>query len=233
MQREQHGDTCDGGEGKHHNAGPSVHSLSHFPPRQNGLPRPAGCFLPWQICLQASRVVSFYYQAVALWFRGSRDSVLLFHFSAPGMTERVGSLIRGAAGDAVNQHYLVFLFDGTCGVCTRFAHWVKLRDTAERVLVLPNQRPGLIEQFGLTREEVDRSAWTIEPSGRQFEGAASINRVLDEFEGGWQMLAMLYWLAGPVRRVEDLGYRWIADHRSWLAPWGVTPECERPGVECT
>lgn len=108
---------------------------------------------------------------------------------------------------------------------------MRSRDQAGRVLALPNQQPGLIQRYGLTREAVDREAWTIDPSGRKYAGAASINRVLEELGNGWRWLAALYRVP-PVRWLEDLGYRWFAAHRSWFAWWGVTPECDEPGVEC-
>ncbi len=125
----------------------------------------------------------------------------------------------------------VLLFDGSCGICTRIAHWVRAHDPGRRILVLPNQIPGLIERHGLTRAAVDRSAWLIEPDGRRFEGAAALNRIARLIGGRWAWAAALY-AAPPVRWAEERVYRWIADHRRRLARWGVTPECERPGARC-
>jgi len=101
---------------------------------------------------------------------------------------------------------------------------VRARDKAGRVLALPNQAPDLIEQYGLTRAEVDRDAWAIDLAGRKWAGAAAINRVLQELGGGWAWLAALYRFA-PMRWIEDRLYRWVVVNRSWLSRfWGTEPE---------
>jgi len=101
---------------------------------------------------------------------------------------------------------------------------VRARDKAGRVLALPNQTPQLIQQYGLTREEVDREVWLIDTDGRKFSGAAAINRVLQEIGGVWSWLAGLYRLA-PIRWIEDRVYRWVANHREGLSRvWGSEPE---------
>ena len=126
---------------------------------------------------------------------------------------------------------LVLLFDGTCGPCTRVARWVRRRDSASRVLVQANQSPGVLAAHGLTRAEADRSAWAIEPGGRRLEGAAALNRVLEELGGGWRLLALPY--RRPLLAAgEEAAYRWFAANRRRLAWLGVTPECERPGAAC-
>ena len=110
--------------------------------------------------------------------------------------------------------------------------WIQARDAAGRVLALPSQQPGVIEQYGLSRAEADREAWTIDAAGQKLAGAAAINRCLHELSGVWQPLAALYGLA-PVRWIEDRAYRWVAEHRHWLARWYSTaPECDRPDSEC-
>ena len=127
---------------------------------------------------------------------------------------------------------LILLFDGTCGPCTRIAGWIRRLDSSGRIMVQPNQLPGVLVAHGLTREEVDRSAWVIEPHGRRLAGAAALNRVLEELGRGWRLLALPYRLS-LLRSAEDAAYRWIAANRERLAWLGVTPECERPDVICT
>ena len=78
----------------------------------------------------------------------------------------------------------------------------------------PNQELGLIERLGLTREEVDRAAWALEPGGRRFEGAAAINRGLAELGAGWRALSSLYSIP-PIRWVEDRYYARVARRRAW------------------
>ena len=125
----------------------------------------------------------------------------------------------------------ILLFDGTCGICTRTAYWLRAHDPGRRILVRPNQMPGLIDRYGLSREQVDRSAWLIEADGTRHEGAAAVNRMGHIIGGRWAWLVAPYALP-PVRWVEERLYRWIADNRHRLARWGVTPECEQPGGRC-
>lgn len=103
---------------------------------------------------------------------------------------------------------------------------------AGRVLALPNQTPGILPRFGLTRDQVDRSAWAIDAGGRYYEGAAAVNRVLAELGGFWHALASAYRLP-PIRWIEDRVYAWIARNRRFLsALLGTTPACQEPGVRC-
>jgi predicted DCC family thiol-disulfide oxidoreductase YuxK len=101
---------------------------------------------------------------------------------------------------------------------------VRRRDKTGRVLVLPNQTAGLIEQYGLSRTQVDREVWAVAADGTRWRGAAAANQILREIGGGWAWLAAVYRFA-PVRWIEDCAYRWAAEHRTWLSRWwGVPPE---------
>ena len=142
---------------------------------------------------------------------------------AQGISEVLRERLQGAE--------LLLIFDGHCGVCTRFADWVQRRDASGRVRLLPSQASGLLEATGLTRVDLDREAWALDRSGRWYAGAAAINRTLRELGGPSRLLA----LADPVPGIkwcEDIGYRWFATHRGRLSRWGVIPACERPGGEC-
>ena len=97
--------------------------------------------------------------------------------------------------------------------------------------MLPNQLPGLAHSLGLSRQEVDGAAWAVEASGRRWRGAAAINRVLTELGGGWALLAFPYRLR-PVAWVEELAYAWVVRNRARFHRFGITPECEEPGVDC-
>ena len=126
---------------------------------------------------------------------------------------------------------LLLIYDGWCGVCARTVGWVRARDSRGRVAVVPSQEPGLLERTGLTRAQVDASAWAIDRAGRRYEGAAAINRTLAELGGGWRWLARLYRLPA-VRRIQDAGYHWFAANRGRFGRWGSTLGCERPGADC-
>src|SRR5438105_15697978 len=111
------------------------------------------------------------------------------------------------------------------------ARWVRRRDRAGRVLAVANQKPDVLERYGITREQADRAAWTVDGEGRRLEGAAAINRVLHEVGGAWRAAAFLYrW--GPVAALEEAFYRWFAARRSRFHRLGVTPECDQPGSGC-
>jgi predicted DCC family thiol-disulfide oxidoreductase YuxK len=93
------------------------------------------------------------------------------------------------------------------------------RAPAGRVSALPNQAPGLIERYGLTREDVDRYVWAIERSGRRYRGAAAIGRVLRELGDGWRVLGWAAALPGA-----GLVYALVARIRGRLsAVWGDPP----------
>jgi predicted DCC family thiol-disulfide oxidoreductase YuxK len=109
---------------------------------------------------------------------------------------------------------LTLVYDGECEFCGRLAGWVERHDRHGRVVVRPNQEAGLIESLGLTREEVDRASWAVEPGGRRFEGAAGVSRVLRELGGGWSLLGSLY-LVPPLAWVEDRYYGRVARRRRW------------------
>jgi predicted DCC family thiol-disulfide oxidoreductase YuxK len=99
------------------------------------------------------------------------------------------------------------------------------------VPAIANQKPGVLERYGVTREEADRAAWTVDRDGRRLEGAAAINRALRELGGGWRVIAATYRLP-PLSAVEEAAYRWFAPRRSKFHRWGVTPECDEPGAGC-
>lgn len=109
---------------------------------------------------------------------------------------------------------LTLVYDGECGFCGRLARWVERHDRRARVMVRPNQERGLIESLGLTRQEVNRASWAVEPGGRRYEGAAGISRVLRELGGGWSLLGSLY-LLPPIGWVEDRYYSRVARRRKW------------------
>jgi predicted DCC family thiol-disulfide oxidoreductase YuxK len=110
------------------------------------------------------------------------------------------------------------------------ARWVRRRDRAGRVLAVANQKQGVLARCGVTREEADRAAWTIDGEGR-LEGAAAVNRVWGELGGGWAALARAHRLR-PVAIVEEAVYRWFARNRSSFHRFGVLPECDEPGADC-
>src|ERR1700688_1814218 len=108
--------------------------------------------------------------------------------------------------------------------------WVRRRDRAGRVLAIANQTRGVLVRYGVTREEADRAAWTIDGGGR-VDGAAAVNRVWRELGGGWAVLARPYRL-WPLAAVEQPPYRGLPRNRSSFHRFGVRPEFDEPGSDC-
>ena len=111
------------------------------------------------------------------------------------------------------------------------ARWVRRRAEAGRVQAIANQKPGVLERYGITRDEADRAAWTADGEGRRLEGAAAVNRVLAEMPGIWPAIATIYRLR-PIAAAEEAFYRWFARRRSRFHRWGVRPECDEPEAGC-
>jgi len=124
---------------------------------------------------------------------------------------------------------LALIFDGYCGVCTRMVRWIRARDPAGRIDALPSQLPGVLERFGLTREQADREVWVFEADGTVTSGAEAIFRTLEVL--GWTRLAALSRLAWA-RPLARWGYAWFARNRHLFARWGVAPECSDPDRGC-
>lgn len=96
------------------------------------------------------------------------------------------------------------------------------------MLAIPNQTPGLVERYGLTRTDVDRELWVIDSTGRKYAGVRAVNRVLRELGDGWALLSALYTVR-PVRWIEDRLYRSVAEHRLLLSRlWGTKPPFDGP-----
>ena len=111
------------------------------------------------------------------------------------------------------------------------ARWVRRRDPAGRVQAIASQQRGALDRFGVTREEADRAAWTVDGGGTRLEGAAAINRVLELLGGPWPWLAKLYRVR-PIAAAEESFYRWFAKNRGRFHRFGVAPECDQPGAGC-
>jgi predicted DCC family thiol-disulfide oxidoreductase YuxK len=110
------------------------------------------------------------------------------------------------------------------------ARWVRRRDRAGRVLVIANQKPGVLDAYRVSRSEADRTVWSVDRSGRRLSGAGAINRTLRELGGHPSKLAEPYRLR-PIAAAEDALYRWFATHRSLFHRFGIRPECESGGCE--
>ena len=108
------------------------------------------------------------------------------------------------------------------------ARLVQALDVSQRVTVVPNQQPGLVERLGLTRADVDRSAWAQTPDGRLYAAAAAVNLTLGVM---WRTrLPWRLYQLRPLRRLEDAAYRWVAANRHRFP--GLTPYCQQHPPAC-
>ncbi len=107
------------------------------------------------------------------------------------------------------------------------ARWARRRG----VVAVPSQQAGVLQRYGITRDEADRTALVVGSAGQRLGGAAALNRVLDEAGGGWRAAAKVYRVR-PVAFLEEALYRWFASNRSRFSRLGIIPECEEPGSSC-
>ena len=107
---------------------------------------------------------------------------------------------------------LVLLYDGDCAACSNFAEWARRKDSRGRLVAQPSQTPGVLDDCGLTHQQVAEKAWVIDSSGRRLSGAAAVNRLLEELGGPWRVLSRISRLPF-MPAIEERVYGWIARHR--------------------
>jgi predicted DCC family thiol-disulfide oxidoreductase YuxK len=120
------------------------------------------------------------------------------------------------------------IFDGRCGVCTRFVRVVKRLDRNQRVTSVPYQKPGVPASIGLTVEACGKAAWAVTPGGHRYRGAGAANLVLAVALG--TDLPYAFYRLPPVKRAQDRAYDWIAANRRRLP--GDEPHCSQYPTEC-
>lgn len=111
---------------------------------------------------------------------------------------------------------LLLVYDGGCGFCRRSVRYLLERDLAGAIDAVPNRTPGIEARTGLTRDDFDRSVWTIDESGRAQSGARALNRALRALGGPWQVFGAAASLPGVVH-LEQAAYEWVAAHRSLVS----------------
>jgi len=156
-----------------------------------------------------------------------------FSHLAPVEAECFNGIVDGTRAGPDDAAVLDIVFDGRCGFCTRAAARLRRRDRHGRLRFHPFQRAGVLERFGLSDEQARGAAWAFERGerpepGPALRGAAAVNRALD-VALGTRVFTAVYRLPG-IRRLEDRGYRWVADHRGRLR--GATPWCEAHPDDC-
>jgi len=92
------------------------------------------------------------------------------------LTDTLNSGLRREMTKAPRRATLVF--DGRCGVCTRFVRVMKRLDRKQRVTAVPYQKPGVPTSVGLTAEACKKAAWAVTPERHRYRGAEAVNLVL-------------------------------------------------------
>jgi predicted DCC family thiol-disulfide oxidoreductase YuxK len=124
----------------------------------------------------------------------------------------------------------VLIFDGACGICTAAAEWVRRRDTAGRLLIVPYQHadPARLSP-GLTAQMCSRSAYLVWPDGRRWRGARAIFGALRHLPGVWSLIGVVGALP-PLYLLAEPFYRLVAANRTRVSRWlGLTACAVPPG----
>jgi predicted DCC family thiol-disulfide oxidoreductase YuxK len=108
------------------------------------------------------------------------------------------------------------VYDGFCNVCKRLVRVLTKWDRDHELEILPSQTPGLHARFPwIPARAYTESVQVIETtSGRTWQGAAAIERILDILPRG----TLISWIFSIpfVRPVAEKIYRWFARNRYHL-----------------
>ena len=120
----------------------------------------------------------------------------------------------------------VLIYDGDCGICTRFARVVttRLRRRPDDFAVAAWQTLEL-DEYGLTWEQCDEAAQWVAADGTVSSGENAIARTLLACRLPLRPLGAAMLLPG-VNALAGVAYRWVAANRSRLP--GGTPACSLP-----
>jgi predicted DCC family thiol-disulfide oxidoreductase YuxK len=122
----------------------------------------------------------------------------------------------------------VLFFDGACGMCTRSRNFLVRLDRTGNLMTEPLQGAGVAERLGILPSQLLDSVRWLDSSGAVYSGAEAVNAALSAALG-IRLPLLIYRIPG-IRPLQDVVYRWIADHR-YRFP-GTTPYCESHPVAC-
>jgi predicted DCC family thiol-disulfide oxidoreductase YuxK len=123
----------------------------------------------------------------------------------------------------------LFVFDGTCALCSGGASWLMRLDRAAHIAFTTTESPvgaALYRHFGADRD----GTYLFLVAGRAYGLSEGYFRLCEELGGPWRLLKALRLVPRPVR---DGVYRLVARNRyRWFGRRGhcalLTPEqCER------
>jgi predicted DCC family thiol-disulfide oxidoreductase YuxK len=107
----------------------------------------------------------------------------------------------------------LFIYDGACGFCRKWAGWLERRGGAG-ICFSPFQARDDLAHFDLTVDDVQSASYLIE-NGFAYRGGRGFARVLAHGRGVWRLVGLVLDLPG-VRQASAIAYRWIARNRHRL-----------------
>ena len=109
------------------------------------------------------------------------------------------------------------IFDGECRFCIASLNWLRLK---ARINAYPFQEADLAS-LGLTKEECEKEVIAI-MNGTTFRGASAVAHLL-EIRGNHNLFRVIT----ASGKLGDLGYHWVATHRSSMLIRIITRLLER------
>jgi predicted DCC family thiol-disulfide oxidoreductase YuxK len=122
----------------------------------------------------------------------------------------------------------ILFFDGACGMCTRSRDFLLKLDRTGELRTEPLQKPGTAQRLGIPEAGLLESVRWLDSTGDVFSGAEAVNAALSV--GFGTRLPLIMYRVPGIRALQDVIYRWVADHR-YRFP-GKTPYCESHPVAC-
>jgi len=122
----------------------------------------------------------------------------------------------------------VLFFDGACGMCTRSRDFLVRHDRTGNLETEPLQGVGVAERLGIPHDQLLAAMRWLDSSGDVYSGA-------EAWAAAWSValgtrLPLLVYRIPGVRFVQNVVYRWVAEHR-YRFP-GKTPYCEAHPIAC-
>ena len=107
----------------------------------------------------------------------------------------------------------LFVFDGDCGFCRRWARWLERQIPGVATFVASQSVD--VEGLGLSRDLVASASYWVDERGRTFRGNRSFTHALRRTRGPARWVAAAL-DAPPLRWHAALAYRLVVRHRRTL-----------------
>jgi len=114
------------------------------------------------------------------------------------------------------------LYDGACGLCSRWVPFWKGTLEKRGFLIAPLQSDWVAEKLHLSDKDLATDFRLLLANGEQLVGAAAYRHLMRRI--GWTTPLYLLSILPVFRTLFDLGYRLFADNRFW-----ISRRCHLPG----